>query len=264
MLYIIGLGLYDENDISIKGLRAIEDCDEVYAEFYTAMLQGSSLSAIERRIGRSVKVLGRGEIEEERIPIERALELDVALLVAGDPLVATTHTELLIDAHRRGIETRVIHSSSIISAAPGLAGLQAYKFGRIITIPFTSDNYFPTSPYTNIGENLKAGSHSLVLLDIEAHRNRYMTASEGLRYLLKASEKLDDDTISGENLAVVIARAGSEKPLVRADKIATLVEEDFGDPLHCLVVPAGLHFIEADYLVEIAGAPRAVVERMIL
>lgn len=103
-----------------------------------------------------------------------------------------------------------------------------------------------------------------MLLDIEAHKRRYMTANEGLEYLLRASEKLGDDTINGKTLAVVIARAGSERPLVRAEAISSLLKEDFGDPLHCLVVPAGLHFIEAEYLVEVAGAPRSIVEAMII
>ncbi|MDI6841512.1 diphthine synthase [Methanothermobacter wolfeii] len=264
MLYIIGLGLYDERDISLKGLEAVKGCHEVYAEFYTAMLQGSSLSAIERLTGKDVRVLRREEVEEDRVPLQRAEEVDVALLVPGDPLIATTHTEILVDARRRGIETRVIHSSSIISAAPGLAGLQAYKFGRIITIPFTEDNYFPLSPYLNIRANLENSSHSLVLLDIQAHRERYMTANEGLSYLMKASGELDDDTIGGDTLAVVIARAGSEEPLVRADRIMDLIDEDLGDPLHCLVIPAGLHFVEAEYLVEVAGAPEDLVKGMIL
>ncbi|MBC7089677.1 MAG: diphthine synthase, partial [Methanobacteriaceae archaeon] len=39
MLYIIGLGLYDENDISIKGMKTLKECDRIFAEFYTAKLK---------------------------------------------------------------------------------------------------------------------------------------------------------------------------------------------------------------------------------
>jgi len=39
MLYFIGLGLYDEKDISVKGLEALKSADEVYAEFYTGWRQ---------------------------------------------------------------------------------------------------------------------------------------------------------------------------------------------------------------------------------
>jgi diphthine synthase len=31
---------------------------------------------------------------------------------------------------------------------------------------------------------------------------------------------------------------------------------DFGGPLHCLMIPSDLHFMEAEALVELAGAPK--------
>lgn len=38
MLYIIGLGLSDEKDITIKGLEAIKSCERIYLEAYTSIL----------------------------------------------------------------------------------------------------------------------------------------------------------------------------------------------------------------------------------
>lgn len=38
MLYIIGLGLGDEQDISLKGLEAVQKCSKVYMEAYTSLL----------------------------------------------------------------------------------------------------------------------------------------------------------------------------------------------------------------------------------
>jgi len=38
MLYIIGLGLGDEQDITLKGLEKIRKCDKVYLESYTSIL----------------------------------------------------------------------------------------------------------------------------------------------------------------------------------------------------------------------------------
>ena len=38
MLYIIGLGLADEKDISVKGLEIVKKADRVYLEAYTAIL----------------------------------------------------------------------------------------------------------------------------------------------------------------------------------------------------------------------------------
>jgi diphthine synthase len=47
MLTFIGLGLFDEYDISLKGLEAIRKADLVYAEFYTSCLMGTNLDKME-------------------------------------------------------------------------------------------------------------------------------------------------------------------------------------------------------------------------
>ncbi len=263
MLYIIGLGLYDEDDISVKGLKALEKCEKVFAEFYTAKLQDTSLSSIKKMMGKDIKILRREEVEEEMIPLRHAQDENVAFLVVGDPLVATTHPNLILGARERGIRTRIIHSSSIISAAPGLAGLQVYKFGKTTTIPFPEENYFPHSPYLTIRDNLGYDAHTLVLLDIRAEEERYMSANEGLNYLLRVEKERKEDVIGEDSLAVVIARAGSANPLVRADRIGKLVGEDFGGPLHCVIIPSSLHFLEAEYLMRVWDAPEDVVGEMI-
>ena len=260
MLYFIGLGLYDEKDISLKGIEALKKVDEIYAEFYTANLFGTTLSAVEKLIGKEIKVLKREEVEEDNIPLNAAKNKEIGFLAAGDPLIATTHADMMIEAKKQGIETTVIHSSSILSAAPGLAGLQAYKFGKVTTIPFPEENYFPHSPYLAIKANMDLDAHTLVLLDIRAHENRYMTANEGLEYLLKVEEERNEGIFNEDSLAVAIARAGSDKPVVRADKIKTLINEDFGGPLHCLIIPGKMHFMEAEYLVRICGAPEEFLE----
>lgn len=38
MLYLIGLGLGDQDDITVKGLKAIQTCSKVYLEAYTSVL----------------------------------------------------------------------------------------------------------------------------------------------------------------------------------------------------------------------------------
>ena len=47
MFYLIGLGLFDEKDISLKGLEALKEVDKVYAEFFTSHLFGSSFASDE-------------------------------------------------------------------------------------------------------------------------------------------------------------------------------------------------------------------------
>ena len=242
MFYFVGLGLYDERDISVKGVEALKKVDVVYAEFYTARLFGGSIASLEDMIGSEIKILTREEVEEEDIPLKNAQKKDVAFLSAGDPLIATTHSEMLIEAKKRGIKTTVIHSSSILSAAPGIAGLQAYKFGKVTTIPFTEENYFPHSPYMAIKANMESKLHTLVLLDIRAHENRYMTANQGMEYLLRVEDELGENVATEDTLVVVVARAGAENPVVRADKIKNLIGFDFGGPLHCLMLPCRSSF----------------------
>jgi len=38
MLFIIGLGLCDEKDITVKGLEAVKSCERLYLEAYTSIL----------------------------------------------------------------------------------------------------------------------------------------------------------------------------------------------------------------------------------
>lgn len=260
MLYFIGLGLYDVKDISLKGLEILKNVDIVYAEFFTSRLFGSSLEDLEKLIGKKINILVREEVEEENIHLRDAKTKDVAFICAGDSLIATTHSDFLLEAKRRGIETEVVHSSSILSAAPGISGLQAYKFGKVTTIPFPDKNFFPNSPYKAIVNNLKNDAHSLILLDIRAHEDRYMTVNQALDYLLKLAPEMEENLITEDTLAIALARVGSKNPLIRADKIKNLIKEDFGEPLHSLIIPSILHIMEAEYLVEIAGAPEEILE----
>ena len=38
MLYLIGLGLGDQDDITVNGLKAIQSCSKVFLESYTSVL----------------------------------------------------------------------------------------------------------------------------------------------------------------------------------------------------------------------------------
>jgi hypothetical protein len=38
MLYIVGLGLGDEHDITVRGLESVRSCAKVYMEAYTSLL----------------------------------------------------------------------------------------------------------------------------------------------------------------------------------------------------------------------------------
>ncbi|UCG68395.1 MAG: diphthine synthase [Thermoplasmata archaeon] len=259
-LVFIGLGLYDERDISIRGLETAKECDVLFAEFYTARLTGTSVSKIEKLIGKRIEVLDRKVFEKGDVIIEAAREKKVGVLVTGDPMTATTHVSLRMRAKGEGIESRIIPGASIITSAPGLLGLHIYKFGKTASLPFPQEGYFPTSPYDIVKKNLENGMHTLILLDIDDHTEKYMRANEGLSLLLDMEEDRKEAVISQRTLVCVLGSVGSERPMVRAGLVKDLLQEDFGEGLHCLIIPGKLHFAEAESLVEFAGAPKEILE----
>jgi diphthine synthase len=258
----IGLGLNDEKDISIKGLDEIKKCDIVYAEFYTAKLFGTNINKIEKLIKKKINILKREEVEKGDEIINEAKHNHIVFLSCGDSMAATTHLDLILRAINEGINTNIIHGSSIFTAVPGLLGLQNYKFGRTTTIAFPEDDYFPLSPYNIIKRNIELGLHSLVLLDIQVDKNRFMTANEGIKILKKIESKIGDGIFHDERLICVVARAGSSNPILKANYLKNLKNKDFGPPLHTLVVPGKLHFLEIESLEKIAKLPKYLSQKL--
>ena len=244
-LYLIGLGLYDEKDISLKGIEAAKKCDLVYMESYTSKL-GVDKNKIEELIGKQITLLKRKDVEQTDILIKDADEKDVAFLVGGDPLTATTHIDLIIQAKKKGIKTKVIHSSSIYTAVCE-SGLFIYKFGKSCSIPFPTKDYNPTSFYDTIAENLKMGLHTLVFLDIHQDENKFMTINEGLNRLLEVAHQRKNE-INENTFVVGFARMGSDNQVIKFGKINDLIGFDFGNPQHILVIPGKLHFVEEESL----------------
>jgi len=253
-LVFIGLGLYDERDMSLRALDEARACDVLFAEFYTSALRGTTVEKLAALIGKSVAVLHREDVESGVVLLKQAATKRVGFLVPGDPMMATTHVDLRLRAAEAGIGTRIVHGSSILTAAIGLLGLQAYKFGRTTTIPIPEKGFRPTSPADVIAANRAAGLHTLVLLDLKED-GRFLTANEALRYLTE----IGGDRFPADTWVCVIGGAGSMSPRVRADRAERLLSADLGPPLHCLVVPGPLHFAERDALRRFADAPDDVL-----
>lgn len=163
-------------------------------------------------------------------------------------MISTTHADLRMRAAAAGVATSIIHASSISSAVSGLSGLQNYRFGKSCSIPFPAKGWFPTAPVETIAANLDRDLHTLVYLDIQ--ENRCMSIREAIDIL---EEMAGMRGIEPPALYVGIARAGSESPVVAAGSGAKLKEIDFGPPLHVILVPAGLHPMEREYLEIFAG-----------
>ncbi|MEM3086809.1 MAG: diphthine synthase [Halobacteria archaeon] len=246
-LVFVGLGLWDERDISLRGLDEVRSADHLFAEFYTSTLGGASVERLETLYGKKITVLKREEVENSPGPLlEKAKAGTAVLLVGGDPMVATTHVDLRLRALSLGIPVRIVHGPSIVSAAAALAGLQSYKFGRSATVvaPFKPGMPVPRSAYDALRENLRRGLHTLLLLDPGLAIPRALE-------LLEAVEEERREGVLPRTF-VGVARAGSESPRVRAGTPDELRGVDFGGMPHVLVCPGELHFVEAEALKRLA------------
>ena len=254
MLSFVGLGLYDERSITIQGRERIEAAESVFVELYTSRLVGAEIEDVEAFHDVDIRVCDRATVEQDPQPIlDAAADDNAVFLTAGDPMIATTHVDLRLRAHERGIDTEVVHGVTAQSAASSLTGLQNYRFGPSTTLPFPDAHGasgLPGSVTDTIDQNRERDCHTLVFLDIKAAEKRYMTADTACKLLADRY---------GDTLGVVVARAGSPDPVVEADRIDALQSREFGDPLHLLVVPASLHHIESDALATFADAPATLL-----
>ncbi len=202
LLYLIGLGL-SRGDLPQRALGIIKRCT-TYVEEYTSFVEEGYLKEIEKDSGKDIGRLSRGDLEEGAGQlVKEAEEHDVAVLVGGDPLMATTHKILYIEAKRRGVQVEVLHAGSIIAAAMGESGLDFYRFGRVTTIPEWSERYKPVSFYETIERNLANGMHSLVLLDYSESKKSSMDLKAAFEEL-EAAEAHYRKGVIGDGTKIIV------------------------------------------------------------
>ncbi|GIX65377.1 diphthine synthase, putative [Babesia caballi] len=297
-LTLVGLGLGAAEDITIRGLKAVQDADVVLLEIYTSALIDSSLEQLATFLGKSVREADRISVEEQADDIlSEAREKRVVLLVAGDPLShacmkmhrhgppislvagrgelsrhATTHCDLCLRAEQAGVSVEVIHNASIINAI-GRTGLQLYRFGEVVSIPFFEKNWTPDSFYDKIVQNRRANLHTLCLLDIKVKERsvenlmanrmvfeppRYMSVNVAIEQIRQVDAVKHE--LAASSCAFGVARLGSKTAKIVAGNapgygrkscsgtLEQLMSVDFGGPLHSLVICAPhLHDIEEQY-----------------
>jgi diphthine synthase len=260
-LVFIGLGLHDELGLSLRGREEAGSCNSLFLELYTSVMPGLAIGNLNKLVGREVKVLSRHDVEDdaEEVILSKARTGKVGFLVPGDPMVATTHVDLRLRAHKAGIRTRIVHAASVMPAAAGVTGLQSYKFGRTVTIPLSWQGAFPESIYLNIKSNLASGLHSLVLLEIDTENKKHISPPQALKQLLSVSEQRSENIINSGTLTVGIARLEASDMIVKAGTLAEVSQIDFGLPPFALILPGSLHFVEAEALHVLCGARRDLV-----
>ncbi|KAA0177839.1 hypothetical protein FNF27_01010 [Cafeteria roenbergensis] len=281
MLFMIGMGLGDENDVTAKGDAAIRSSSLVVLEMYTSIL-GVNTERLAEKYGKEIVIADREMVESEADKIlEPAREGNVAFLVVGDVMAATTHTDLALRALDMGIEVRVIHNASIMNAVAS-CGLQLYNFGQTITVPFWTDKWQPDSFFEKILHNSRGGLHTLCLLDIKVKEPdfqamargkrkflppRYMTVRQAAAILLEIGKRRREEgvdttvtTLSGStlrvceptSLAVAVCRIGMATQLITSGTLEQLARSDCGPPLHSLVLVGETHELEDALLARMA------------
>lgn len=234
MLYLIGLGL-NEKGISKKGLEIVSRCKRVYLEKYTVDFPYNKIQ-LEEQIGKKVIEANREKVESLEI-VDESKKMDVALLIYGSPLVATTHISLISEAKELGIKFRIIQSSSIFDAVAE-TGLQLYKFGKVASMPAWKKSFRPTSFMEIVKQNQSIDAHSLILIDIG------LDFQDALEQLKEASKEL---SIKIKRI-ILCQTLGTNNSKIFYKKLEDFEEFTGVRKPYCLIIPGKLHHVEEEFL----------------
>lgn len=235
--YLIGIGM-NLKSISAEALEVLKKCNKIYLENYTVNFP-YSISDLSNELDLEVEELGRGKVEDESI-INESDSGNVALLVYGDCLSATTHMQLILAAKEKNIDYKIFHNSSIMTVVAE-TGLQLYKFGKTASMPnWAEHTNKPTSFMNYVKENNGIGAHTLILTDIG------LGLKESIEQLREAGTTRGVPLGRGKKI-VVISNAGTEKQKIFYGELDELECKNIEMPF-CMIVPSEMHFIEEESL----------------
>ena len=234
MFYLVGIGLKPKH-LTLEALDSLKKCEQVFLDAYTSKYAEGSIDELQALIGKKIIALERKGVEEGFLPVLKASKgKDIALLVFGNCLTATTHVQLLIDAKKLGIKTAVLPGISLTNML-GKTGLDEYRFGRTVSIVFQEQNYSPESFYDMIIENIKAGLHTLCLLDIRAEEKKMMGVPDALKVLEKIEKKRGLSAVKESKILGLYA-LGSKNEKIKAGNMNELMKSGPGGFPQTLIV----------------------------
>jgi diphthine synthase len=248
-LYFIGMGISGLKSCSLETLDILKRIDEVFIETYTNFIPEEIPQAL-NHIKSKFTLLKRNDLEDnDQIFLNGIIGKSVAILIPGDPFVATTHNSLRLAAIQRGFKCRIIHNSSIITAAASVSGLSSYRFGRTVTCPFPQNA--SEYPYEIVKLNKKIDAHTLVLLDIELSLKEFLSVNEAISILLELEEKKKENVFLKTSLVIGLAQIGTEEEFVSAGsakEVMTLNWREIGPPQVMIICSDSMHFTEEENL----------------
>jgi len=247
MLWFVGTGINGYRGLSLTALDVLKKCEAVYVERFTSALSDSDLQGLNSILESEVRPVQRWFVEDGREILEAAKKNEIALVTYGDPLIATTHSELRSRAARNSIKTAVLHSASGIASIMGETGLHVYKFGRMVTM--MSEPQSAVSVYNTVFENLLAGSHTLILTEYSHDESKepfFLDPASVFRMLLDAERDQKHQIFSSDTFAVVASRLGMADQRIASGKVGSLAKVAFGAGPHSVIVTGSLHFTESE------------------
>ena len=269
-LILIGMGPGMVGSMTNEAISVAKSADYRRYEAYTALWPDDELNSLEAIIGTIEKVM-RPEIENPDEILTLAKHNLVAVLVVGDPLQATTHVDLQLQAIEQGINCSVIHGISITNLVTGAIGLSNYKFGRQTTLTYPYSGWIATSPLEVIALNRQMGQHTLALLDLDptgagTGKQKPMAPADAVvsmnLMIEKAVENIEemdvDDNLSRlkkQSLEEIIAMESCDVSVVLCSDMGTVqqkmiytnlakLSEYQGGRMNCLVFPASTSDVE--------------------
>ena len=244
MLWFIGLGISGISELSDNTISVIKNADTVYLESFTSPISETEKEQLANMCDGEFKIAKRWLVEDGNEILENAKKREVVLISYGDPYIATTHLELKTRAVTDKIETKTIHSSSIVSSLIGEIGLQYYKVGKILTI--MNDPKSMITPYNTISNNLLSKMHSVILLEYNEDKSFFLAPQDALALLLDAEKIQNGKIISLDTFAIIASRIGKSDQNITSGKISNLIKKEFGNPPHTIIIPGSLHFTESN------------------
>jgi diphthine synthase len=260
-LAFVGLGV--EQSPTLYEVDFLKNCDRIFYETYTSPQVNPDLVSIlsdSKGGGKKIEAVAREFVEDGRKILDLAKNENVALVCSGDPMIATTHQDLRARAIKAGIETKILHGSSILSAVSGELGLSSYTFGRTVTVVRTPMQY---TAYNTIYQNLLRGLHTTLLLEWDEASKFFLSPKDAVSSLIEAEKDLKYGIITNDALLLGVSEIGKREedkqlegdPKIIACTFSNYKEQDFGNPPTTLVVPGKFHFTEIEALSAITGKP---------
>ena len=251
-LVLVGIGPGTVETMTTEAIEIAKAADFRRYEAYTALWPEDELANLVAIIGPIEKVM-RPEVENPEEILGLAKDNLVALLVVGDPLQATTHVDLQMQAAEQGIDCKIVHGISITNLVTGAIGLSNYKFGRQTTITYPYNGWIATSPLEVIAVNRAQGLHTLALLDLDptgagTGKQKPMKPRDAVVSLIAMVEKLVGvkDNLPNDSVLEQLKVAAAESICTEIYAIPVVLCSDMGTPQQSIVTTdvAGLQLEE--------------------